>query len=309
VIRLGVEAETRFTSVERIQVYIETLKPEQDVITQNKISEISDWPTRGRISFRDVTMRYRPGLPLALKNITFDISPQEKIGIVGRTGAGKSSITTALFKLVEISSGSIHIDGIDITSVPLNELRSRISIIPQDPILFRGTIRKNLDPFDQYKIQQIMDALECVNLKAKVNSLKQGIDTPVSESNTSFSAGERQLLCMARALLRKTKILVLDEATSSMDNETEKTIHDTILKVFKECTVLKIAHRLQTVQDCDRILVMEDGKVIFLTSICKRFYFLTIILLQIAEFDKPSTLMSNPQSLFARMIASNQNLK
>lgn len=261
-IRLGVEAETRFTSVERIQVYIETLKPEQDVITQNKISEISDWPTRGRISFRDVTMRYRPGLPLALKNITFDISPQEKIGIVGRTGAGKSSITTALFKLVEISSGSIHIDGIDITSVPLNELRSRISIIPQDPILFRGTIRKNLDPFDQYKIQQIMDALECVNLKAKVNSLKQGIDTPVSESNTSFSAGERQLLCMARALLRKTKILVLDEATSSMDNETEKTIHDTILKVFKECTVLKIAHRLQTVQDCDRILVMEDGKVI-----------------------------------------------
>jgi len=262
VIRLGVEAETRLTSVERIKMYIETLKPEQDM-TQDKIPDqnLSDWPTRGRISFRDVTMRYRPSLPLALTNITFDISPQEKIGIVGRTGAGKSSITAVLFRLVEITSGSIHIDGVDISSVPLDELRSRISIIPQDPILFRGSIRKNLDPFNKYKIQSILDALENVNLKEKVSSFKNGVNSSVSESGKSFSAGERQLLCMARALLRKSKILVLDEATSSMDNETAKTIDDTILKVFKECTVLKIAHRLQGVQDCDRVMVMKDGKV------------------------------------------------
>ncbi|CAG2183175.1 unnamed protein product, partial [Oppiella nova] len=151
VIRLGVDAETRFTSVERIHMNIQTLRPEKDVITQINTSLVDNWPTRGRISFRDVTMRYRPGLKLALKDITFDISPQEKIGIVGRTGAGKSSIASVLFRLVELTSGSIHIDGVDISEVPLNELRSRISIIPQDPILFRGSIRKNLDPFNEFK--------------------------------------------------------------------------------------------------------------------------------------------------------------
>lgn len=271
VIRLGVDAETRFTSVERIHKYIDTLKPEKDTIGPDvpivDRPDLTEWPTRGRISFREVTMRYRPGLPLALKDVTFDISPQEKIGIVGRTGAGKSSITSVLFRLVEVNSGSVHIDGIDISKVPLNELRSRISIIPQDPNLFRGSIRKNLDPFNDFKIQSLMEALECVQLKQKVNNLKNGINNSVNESGASFSAGERQLLCMARALLRKSKILILDEPTSHMDGETQTIIQNTVMNAFKDCTVITIAHRLQTIINCHRVMVMSDGKVSYFHSI------------------------------------------
>ena len=260
VIRLGVDAETRFTSVERIQMYVQTLKPEKDMIITSG-PDLKDWPTRGRISFRDVTMRYRPGLALALKDISFDVSPQEKIGIVGRTGAGKSSITSVLFRLVDIDSGSVHIDGIDIFSIPLHELRSRISIIPQDPVLFRGSIRKNLDPFKEYELQELMRVLECVHLKQKINNLKNGINNLVNENGANFSAGERQLLCMARAMLRKSKVLILDEPTSHMDGETQTLIHNTIKTAFNDCTVITIAHRLQTIADCDRVMVMSDGKV------------------------------------------------
>lgn len=264
-IRLGVEAETRFTSVERIQMYIQTLKPEKDVMTTSG-PNLKDWPTKGRISFRDVTMRYRPGLPLALKDISFDISPKERIGIVGRTGAGKSSITSVLFRLVDIDSGSVHIDGVDIFSIPLHELRSRISIIPQDPILFKGSIRKNLDPSGEYGIQELMHVLECVHLKQKINNLKNGINNVVNESGTNFSSGERQLICMARALLRKSKVLVLDEPTSHLDGETQTLIHNTIKTAFNDCTVITIAHRLQTIIDCDRVIVMSDGKVCLFTN-------------------------------------------
>ncbi|CAG2107654.1 unnamed protein product [Medioppia subpectinata] len=287
VIRLGVDAETRFTSVERIHMYIQTLKPEKDVITQTNTFRLENWPSRGRISFRDVTMRYRPGLKLALKNISFDISPQEKIGIIGRTGAGKSSITSVLFRLVELTSGSISIDEIDISQIPLKELRSRISIIPQDPILFRGSIRKNLDPFNEFKTQTIMEALESVNLKQKVNNLRNGINNSVNERDASFSAGERQLLCMTRALLRKNKIIILDEAMAHVDGETQNIIQNTVMNEFKDCTVVTIAHRLATVQNCDRVLVVSDGEIV--------------------EFDKPSVLASNPDSYFTKMLNIYQN--
>lgn len=258
-VRLGVDTETRFVSVERIQTQIVTLKPENE-ISINLIKPPDDWPNKGRISFRDVSMRYRTGLPLALKGLTFDISPMEKIGIIGRTGAGKSSIASVLFRIVEMNSGTIHIDGIDISSVSLEDLRTNISIIPQDPVLFRGSIRKNLDPFNRYQITQILDALESVKMKDKVNNLKGGLENSLT-NGMNFSAGERQLLCMARALLRKNKIIILDEATASMDYSTEQLIHETVNNAFKECTILKIAHRLETIQTCDRVMVLSDGMV------------------------------------------------
>ncbi|XP_054166266.1 ATP-binding cassette sub-family C member 5-like isoform X2 [Oppia nitens] len=285
VIRLGVDVETRFTSVERIHMYIQTLKTEKDVSLESGESVATDWPTRGRISFRNVTMRYRPGLKLVLKDITFDISPQEKIGIVGRTGAGKSSIASVLFRLVEPTSGVINIDGIDISSIPLNILRSRISIIPQDPILFRGSIRKNLDPFNEFNTLAIMEALESVNLSQKINNLKNGINSSVNESGASFSAGERQLLCMTRALLRKSKIIFLDEAMAHMDGETQQIIQNTITQTFKDCTVIMIAHRLATVQHCHRVMVLSDGKIV--------------------EFDNPSILAANTDSYYSKMIHQN----
>ncbi|XP_067143181.1 ATP-binding cassette sub-family C member 12-like isoform X1 [Centruroides vittatus] len=279
--RLGCDIEARFTSVKRIQSYIEQLELESPAIVDNSRPPV-DWPTRGRISFRDVTMRYRPGLPLALKGVTFDIDSQDKIAIVGRTGAGKSSIGVALFRLVEVTSGTIFIDGLDISQFGLEDLRPRISIIPQDPILFRGTVRYNLDPINQHMDMELWDVLEQTHIKDKVMTMDGGLDACLMEGGRNFSVGERQLLCMARALLQHNKIVLLDEATASIDPELDSLIQDTIHEVFNDCTVLTIAHRKSTVMRYNRILVLSDGKVV--------------------EFDKTSILASNPNSFFSQLM-------
>jgi ABC-type multidrug transport system fused ATPase/permease subunit len=236
------------------------------------------------VAFRDVKLRYRAGLPVILKGISFETEPREKIGIVGRTGAGKSSLGVALFRLTELVSGTITIDDVDISKIGLEDLRMKLSLIPQDPVLFIGTIRYNLDPFNSCTDDEIWNALERTFMKDKVSNLVGKLYAYVVENGENFSVGERQLLCMARALLRNSKILLLDEATASIDAETDSRIQETIQSTFRDCTLLTIAHRITTVLNCNRILVLHNGKVV--------------------EFDNPEVLLSNPNSVFAKMYAA-----
>ncbi|XP_069826967.1 ATP-binding cassette sub-family C member 5-like isoform X2 [Dendropsophus ebraccatus] len=279
-VRLATETEARFTSVERINYYIENLEPEVPAhITTH--SPPDRWPENGGITFENVEMRYYDSLPLVLKNISFSIEPREKIGIVGRTGSGKSSLAMTIFRLVELSGGTISIDNVYIDTIGLEDLRKKLSIIPQEPVLFVGSVRWNLDPTNQYTDEEVWSALERTHMKQHVEQLHGKLHTPVTENGSNFSVGERQLLCMARALLRKSQILMLDEATAAIDNETDALIQDTINDAFSKCTVLIIAHRLNTVFHCDRIMVMDHGRII--------------------EFDKPSVLLSNEESTFHAM--------
>ncbi|BFZ00219.1 hypothetical protein BsWGS_03257 [Bradybaena similaris] len=278
--RLAVETEARFTSVQRILEYCDVSEQEKSVaVTNNQLSK--DWPKTGVINFSGVRLRYKNDVPLALKDITFHIESHAKIGIVGRTGAGKSSLTVALFRLTELEAGKILVDDVDISTLSLNDLRSRLSIIPQDPVLFAGNLRYNLDPFQQFSDADIWQALEKCHIASMVKSLEHQLDTTVVESGNNFSVGERQLVCMARALLRNSRILVLDEATAAIDSETDALIQQTLKEAFTECTMLIIAHRINTVIGCNKILVMEEG--------------------MIKEFDTPANLLSNPISKFKSM--------
>uniref|UniRef100_A0A8C1GCA9 ATP-binding cassette sub-family C member 5 n=1 Tax=Cyprinus carpio TaxID=7962 RepID=A0A8C1GCA9_CYPCA len=247
-VRLLSETEARFTSVERINHYIKVEAPEHKINTCEE----------GRITFQNVEMRYRDDLPLVLKNLSFSVLPEETVGIVGRTGSGKSSLGVALFRLAELSRGSIIIDGVNITHIGLEDLRSKLSVIPQEPVLFIGTVRSNLDPWDQYTDAQIWEALEKTHIK---DMLPNSLHSEVTDNGENFSVGERQLLCVARALLRHSKILLLDEATAAIDTETDRLIQDTIRTSFSGCTSLVIAHRLNTVLNCDRIMVLDQGQV------------------------------------------------
>ncbi|RMX50857.1 hypothetical protein pdam_00017257 [Pocillopora damicornis] len=280
-VRQVAETEARFTSVERISYYIRSVPSEAELEIPDR-KPAPDWPNGGVIKMSGVKMRYRDGLPLVLDDITFEIRTCEKIGIVGRTGSGKSSLGVLLWRLVEPEQGSMHIDDVDIRQIGLEDLRSRISIIPQDPVLFVGTVRYNLDPFKEHSDNEIWTALERAHLRETVDSLPAQLMAPVSENGENFSVGERQLICMARALLRNSKILLLDEATASIDPETDSKIQDTIRESFKHCTLLTIAHRLHTVMDSDRILVMDHGKI--------------------AEFDTPAALLANPDSSFSKLV-------
>uniref|UniRef100_UPI00398E7376 ATP-binding cassette sub-family C member 5 isoform X1 n=2 Tax=Pristiophorus japonicus TaxID=55135 RepID=UPI00398E7376 len=285
-VRLASETEARFTSVERIDHYIKTLELEAAAHIKDKTPP-ADWPQHGKITFENVEMRYRENLPLVLKKVSFAIKPQEKIGIVGRTGSGKSSLGIALFRLVELSGGSIIIDGVNITEIGLADLRSKLAIIPQEPVLFTGTVRYNLDPFQQYSEEQVWDALERTHMKECISQLPSKLASEVVENGDNFSVGERQLICVARALLRRCKILVLDEATAAMDTETDSLVQETIRESFAECTMLTIAHRLNAVLSCDRIMVLSQG--------------------QVMEFDKPSVLLANENSRFCAMFAVAEN--
>jgi ABC-type multidrug transport system fused ATPase/permease subunit len=243
------------------------------------------WPSEGRIEFNNVRMKYREELPDVLKGLTMSVGAAEKIGVVGRTGAGKSSIMVSLFRMCELSSGSIVIDGVDVSKIGLNDLRSGISIIPQDPLLFSGTLRTNIDPFSTKSDADLYDALKRAHLvpqnsvqgvvpRMSMGDIPSGAQTPsaqgqrrftldtvIEEEGGNLSVGERSLVSLARALVRGTKVLVLDEATASVDVETDAKIQQTIRDEFKDRTLLCIAHRLRTILSYDRILVMADGAV------------------------------------------------
>uniref|UniRef100_A0A8D3C1X1 ATP-binding cassette sub-family C member 5 n=1 Tax=Scophthalmus maximus TaxID=52904 RepID=A0A8D3C1X1_SCOMX len=285
-VRLLTETEARFTSVERINHYVK-VRSEAPRQSPESDGPAPSWPQQGKITFQNVEMRYRNNLPLVLKNLSFTILPEETIGIVGRTGSGKSSLGVALFRLAELAGGSIIIDGVQIAQIGLDDLRSKLSIIPQEPVLFIGTIRTNLDPWDQFSDSQIWEALEKTHIKEMVSQLPHSLYSEVTENGENFSVGERQLLCVARALLRNSKILILDEATAAIDTETDRLIQETIRREFGSCTTLIIAHRLNTVMSCSRVMVLENG--------------------QILEFDSPSALLADENSRFRAMIEASEN--
>jgi ABC-type multidrug transport system fused ATPase/permease subunit len=241
------------------------------------------WPSEGRLEVNDLVVAYAPDLPPVLKSLTFRVERNERVGVVGRTGAGKSSLTLALFRFLEASRGSIHIDGLDISKIKLHSLRSRLAIIPQDPVLFSGTVRSNLDAFDEHTDSELRDALERVHLvtpsaftsppneasgsSTPTQNSNQNINpftslsSPISEGGLNLSQGQRQLLCLARAIVSRPKIMVLDEATSAVDMATDTLIQRSIREEFGDSTLVVIAHRLSTIADFDKILVLDDGKV------------------------------------------------
>ena len=275
-VRMTADVETNIVGVERIMEYskLNLEAPWVDPIN----SPDQKWPAEGNMKINNLGVRYREGLDLVIHSLTCDIQGGQKIGIVGRTGAGKSSLTVALFRIVEAALGSIEIDGIDISKMGLHDLRKKLTIIPQDPVLFSGTLRMNLDPFNKHSDQELWTALELSNLQEYVKGLDQGFMFEVAEGGENLSVGQRQLVCLARALLRKTKVLILDEATAAVDLETDDLIQSTIRNEFKDCTVLTIAHRLNTIMDYDKIMVLDKGELM--------------------EFDSPEELLRNESSIF-----------
>ncbi|KAJ1698124.1 hypothetical protein LUZ63_006636 [Rhynchospora breviuscula] len=282
VLRLASLVENSFNAVERVGNYIDVVPEAPPVIEGNRPPP--GWPSAGVIDFKDVWLRYRPELPPVLHGISFRIEGSEKVGIVGRTGAGKSSMLNALFRIVELEKGSIFIDDCDISKYGLWDLRKVLGIIPQSPVLFSGSVRFNLDPFGEHNDADLWESLERAHLKDAIRRNPLGLDAEVSESGENFSVGQRQLLSLARALLRRAKILVLDEATAAVDVRTDALIQRTIREEFKSCTMLIIAHRLNTVIDCDQLLLLSAGKVL--------------------EFDTPDNLLSTEDSAFSKMVQS-----
>ncbi|XP_051169795.1 ATP-binding cassette sub-family C member 5-like isoform X2 [Leptopilina boulardi] len=281
------ELEARFTNVERISSFLRTIKSENKL--KVTITPTEEWPTQGTIEFKNVRMKYDENLPFVLNDISFSINNAEKIGIVGRTGGGKSSLVNAIFRLCELSEGKITVDGIDISKIDLELLRSKLFNVPQDLVLFGGTIRSHVDPFEQFTDEEIWKALEKSRLKDKVASMPGQLTQSVKSGGNNLSMGEKQLLCLTRAILCQSKIILLDEATASVDPETSAIIDYTIREEFPNCTVIIIAHRLQTVVSCDRVLVIENGRIV--------------------EFDKPRDLILNPESKFSKMMSIEESIK
>lgn len=289
IIRLSVQIETNIVSVERIYEYCNLPSEAPEIIESCRPEKL--WPAHGSIIFKDYSTRYSDKQEFVLKNVNIEIKPREKIGVVGRTGAGKSTLSLALFRILEAVEGSIEVDNIDIAKIGLSDLRSHLAIIPQDAQALEGTIRSNLDPFNQYSTEELWRSVELSHLKPHIiqmfaNSSEEGsqpqesvmLEAKVNENGSNLSVGQRQLLCLSRALLNKSKVLVLDEATAAVDMETDKIIQQTIRNEFEDRTIITIAHRIDTVLDCDRILVLDKGTV--------------------KEFDTPHNLLSDKQSMF-----------
>ena len=285
----GTHVEKSLISLERCDTYtkLPSENYEDEKLSKKKIYSLSDksWPNEGKVSYENYSMKYRPNCDLALKEINIEINPKEKIGIVGRTGSGKSSLTLSLFRIVEALSGKIVIDGEKIADIPLKKLRRSISIVPQEPFLLEGTLKTNLDPLNLYTEQEIDEVLKNVKLYEMLEhdningkNVLKGINTEIKEYGNNLSFGCRQLLCVARAILRKSKIIILDEATSSVDQKTEDIISSAVDIMFKDSTVITIAHRINTVKKCDRIIVMNAGEVV--------------------EIGKPDELIANTNSQF-----------
>nr|XP_050025537.1 ATP-binding cassette sub-family C member 5-like isoform X1 [Dermacentor andersoni] len=281
IMRLKSELSARLTSMERIHEYCQDLSEEAPQHVQS-CGELKGWPSEGDLRFEQVCLRYRDGLPLVLHSISFHARGGHKVGIVGRTGAGKSSILVALMRMKELESGCILLDGIDISTLGLHELRSSIAVIPQEPVLFQGTVRYNLDPANRKTDEELWDVLERAHLKAKIEKEDKQLECVVEKNGDNFSVGERQLLCLARAMLRHNKILVLDEATASVDAETDRLIQQTVQETFADCTVLTIAHRLHSVLSCDMVIVLDAGQVV--------------------EMGSPFTLSNDTSSIFSAML-------
>ncbi|KAI5638820.1 ABC transporter domain-containing protein [Phthorimaea operculella] len=317
-VRMTSEVETNIVAVERIKEYAET---KQEAAWNLPNGPGSTWPETGALQLEQVSLGYKPGEPAlrdvtccvapreklgivgrtgagkstltlglfsvagdiqaALRDVTCCVAPREKLGIVGRTGAGKSTLTLGLFRIVEAMSGRILIDGIDISTLGLHQLRSRITIIPQDPVLFSGTLRTNLDPFHAYSDDELWRSLDHAHLKGFVQGLQAGLNHEISEGGENLSVGQRQLVCLARALLRKTPLLVLDEATAAVDLETDDLIQKTIRSEFASCTVLTIAHRLNTIMDSSKVMVLDRG--------------------QLVEYAPPQQLLQDRNSIFFGM--------
>ncbi|WVZ15493.1 hypothetical protein V8G54_013059 [Vigna mungo] len=272
--------ENYIVSVERLNQYMHIPSEAPEVIAGKRPP--SNWPVAGNVELIDLQIRYRPYGPLILHGITCTFKAGHKIGIVGRTGSGKSTLISALFRLVEPAGGKIVVDGIDISSIGLHDLRSRFGVIPQDPTLFNGTVRYNLDPLSQYSDKEIWEVLGKCQLREVVQEKEEGLNSSVVEDGSNWSMGQRQLFCLGRALLRRSRILVLDEATASIDNATDLVLQKTIRTEFADCTVITVAHRIPTVMDCTMVLSISDGKLV--------------------EYDEPVNLMNREGSLFKQLV-------
>ncbi|KAG7392329.1 hypothetical protein PHYBOEH_006432 [Phytophthora boehmeriae] len=286
---LTTQVENIMTCFERIAHY-DTLDEEGykcEPTHQEKLAV--DWPRAGIVEFKNVAMRYRDDLPLVLKDVSFSVASGEKVGVCGRTGSGKSSLMSVLFRVVELSSGCVRIDGVDISTITVHQLRTKLTIIPQDPMLFSGSLRMNLDPFAEQSDDQLWDVLRKVHLADTVSGWGRGLDYEVAEKGENLSVGQRQLLCIARALIRDSKVIVMDEATANVDQESDKLIQQTVKESFGggDRTVLCIAHRIETIMDSDKILVLDAGEV--------------------AEYDSPSALLKLKGSIFRTLVESSKS--
>lgn len=279
VIHSFTQLEIDMISVERLAQYTENDEKEDEEDGR----KVSNFPLFGSIDFAGVTFRYRDNQPPALDGVSFSVRPQEFVGIVGRTGSGKSSLFQCLFRMYALDAGQIFIDGSDIASINLDCLRSGMFIIPQDAFLFDGSVRTNLDPYEKRTDQEIWRAVEECDARILVLKLG-GLTGVISDQGRNLSAGEKQLVCLIRALLHRVRILCLDEATSSIDDSTELNLHAIIKKAFRKSTILLIAHKISSVLSCDKILVIENGRL--------------------GEMNSPDKLIQDPKSLFFKMWSS-----
>lgn len=289
-VRMASDLEANMVAVERIDEYARLPKEGERETFLDK--DLPSWPSKGEIVFKNAKLRYRPELPLVLKGLDLRIKGGSKIGVVGRTGAGKSTLMVSLMRIVELSEGSITIDGHDIGQIGLGKLRRSIAVIPQDPVLFSGTVRSNLDPFEEFEDDPLLEVLESVGMykrngiESSVHSIMsnriEDLDDPVSEGGVNFSVGERQLMVIARALLRRSRIVIMDEATASVDAETDAAIQKVMRAEFASATTITVAHRLNTIMDSDFVLVMDAGVV--------------------GEFGSPDELLQKPDGMFKALV-------